>query len=166
MECLSAGQANAVVVSVGGQYWDVTTFTGSYNDHKSKFNTAANGGVMPWWPDTGGWGASIAFAGALGDKLGYPNVFNYGAFTFTTGPAFSYGFHDSSNVANDKFYVKAIVYDKTINGLLDYNFFDKTNHHVTWAQATPVPAPLPMMSVAAALYCSRKIRKRIRSSKF
>jgi hypothetical protein len=49
MGVLGAGQAQAVVVNVNGQNWNVTTFTGSYNDNTSKFNTAANGGIMPWW---------------------------------------------------------------------------------------------------------------------
>ena len=45
---MTAGQARAVIVTVGGQDWDVTTFTGAYNDNTAKFQTAANGGVMPW----------------------------------------------------------------------------------------------------------------------
>ena len=46
---LSPGSAQAFVVNVGGVQYDVTTFTGTYNDNISKFETAANGGVMPWW---------------------------------------------------------------------------------------------------------------------
>jgi hypothetical protein len=46
---LSPGSAQAYVVTVGGVQYDVTTFTGTYNDNISKFETAANGGVMPWW---------------------------------------------------------------------------------------------------------------------
>ena len=46
---LGAGQAQALVVNVNGQNWNVTTFTGSYNANTSKFKTAANGGMMPWW---------------------------------------------------------------------------------------------------------------------
>ena len=48
---LTAGQAQAFVVNVGGQDYDVTTFTGSYNANTRKFATAANGGVMSWWGD-------------------------------------------------------------------------------------------------------------------
>jgi hypothetical protein len=46
---LTTGQAQALVVNVGGHDWDVSTFTGTNNDNASKFATAANCGVMPWW---------------------------------------------------------------------------------------------------------------------
>ncbi len=46
---LSPGSARAFNVIVGGTQYDVTTFTGSYNDNTSNFATAANSGVMPWW---------------------------------------------------------------------------------------------------------------------
>ncbi len=29
--------------------YELTTYAGSYSDHASKFQTAANGGGMPWW---------------------------------------------------------------------------------------------------------------------
>ena len=45
MGALGAGEAQAVIVNVEGQDWDVTTFTGSYNENESRFNI----GEMPWW---------------------------------------------------------------------------------------------------------------------
>ena len=61
---LTSGRAQALVVNVpglpyvghgfggddtfAGGLYNVTTFTGSYNDNSSKFATAANGGVIPW----------------------------------------------------------------------------------------------------------------------
>jgi len=33
MGILTAGQAHALVVNVGGQNWDVTYFTGTYNEN-------------------------------------------------------------------------------------------------------------------------------------
>jgi hypothetical protein len=51
---LSPGSAQAFVVTVNSVQYDVTTFTGTYNDNISKFETAANGGVMPWWGGVGG----------------------------------------------------------------------------------------------------------------
>jgi len=67
---LTAGEANALVVNVGGQNYDVTTFTGSYNNNISKFATAANGGEMPWWASATN---AAAFASAVGTGLGLPN---------------------------------------------------------------------------------------------
>ena len=46
---LAAGQAQAISVNVNDIDYDVTTFTGTYNDNISKFETTANGGDMPWW---------------------------------------------------------------------------------------------------------------------
>ena len=40
---LTAGQAQAIIVNVNGLDYNVTTFTGTYNDNPSKFATAANG---------------------------------------------------------------------------------------------------------------------------
>ena len=49
MGVLTAGQAQAFVVTVNSLQYDVTTFNGTYNANTSQFATAANGGVMPWW---------------------------------------------------------------------------------------------------------------------
>ena len=46
---LSPGSAQAIVVTVGGAQYDVTTFTGSADANAVKFNTPANGGMMPWY---------------------------------------------------------------------------------------------------------------------
>jgi hypothetical protein len=68
---MTAGQARAVIVTVGGQDWDVTTFTGAYNDNTAKFQTAANGGVMPWW---GSESLAGEFATTVSNSLGFPNL--------------------------------------------------------------------------------------------
>ena len=68
---LSPGSAPACVVTVGGAQYDVSTFTGTYNDNTSKFETAANNGVMPWW---GSESLASQFAAAIGGNLGVPNT--------------------------------------------------------------------------------------------
>jgi hypothetical protein len=78
---LSPGSAQAYVVTVGGVQYDVTTFTGSYNNNTSKFATPANSGVMPWW---GNQATATAFATAVGTNLGTPN------FSGQEGPYFAY----------------------------------------------------------------------------
>jgi len=83
---LTAGRAQAVVVNVGGQDWDVTTFTGSYNGNSSQFATPANGGMIPWWNNnTLAQQFTIAVAASFGDpgpqfgyeiiSLGFPIFF-------------------------------------------------------------------------------------------
>jgi len=67
---VDAGGVKAVIVTVGGQQYDVTTFTGSYNSNVSKFATPANGGVMPWWGDSS---LATQIANAVGNSLGFPS---------------------------------------------------------------------------------------------
>ena len=69
---LSPGSAQAFVVTVDSVQYDVTTFTGSYNGNASKFETAANGGVMPWW---GNESKASQFAAAMGGGLGRPKLY-------------------------------------------------------------------------------------------
>ncbi|MFM7513289.1 MAG: hypothetical protein ACKO3F_07980, partial [Cyanobium sp.] len=65
-------QAQTLVVTDNGQNWDVTTFNGSYNDNISKFDTPANGGVMPWWRSD--FEVAEAFAAAVGSNLGLRSI--------------------------------------------------------------------------------------------
>jgi hypothetical protein len=144
---LSPGSAQAYVVTVGGVQYDVTSFTGSYNDNISNFATAANGGVMPWWGDST---LAQAFAVQVGSPFGLPNV------SGSLGPFFGY--------------------QKTGNSILNYRRVDSTSNvgpgsvgaqfSRTWAQATlytpPLPGPLPLFGAAAAFGFSRKLRKRIK----
>ena len=48
---LASQPAQAILVNVNGNPYEVTTFTGSYNNNISKFDTPANGGQMPWFGD-------------------------------------------------------------------------------------------------------------------
>jgi hypothetical protein len=165
MGVLGAGQAQAVVVNVNGQNWNVTTFTGTFNDNISKFNTAANGGVMPWW--RGGISPSLAstaqsFAMAVGLSFGLPNNINGSAL----GPIFSYG---APTTGSNPFLT--VVAEDGDDG---YGLFCEgcnpisRNEIATWAQAElvlAVPGPLPALGAAAAFGFSRKLRQRIKVSK-
>jgi hypothetical protein len=174
---LTAGQAEAFVVKVDGQYWDVTTFTGSYNDNKSKFNTLANGGVMPWWVlptsdytflTSSQWEFINSLAHAVNDKLGLPNI---GPWLTPGAPIFGYRYRDNRDggyfgggVLSLRYVVPGVE-----NGLDPLEITSSATW--TWAQASPyaspapVPGPLPALGVAAAFGFSRKLRKRIKASK-
>jgi len=158
---LAAGPAHALVVNVAGQNWDVTTFSGSYDENTSKFNTAANGGVMPWW---GSDPLAKQFAIAVGGQFGYPNGCVDGA---CYGPAFA-------TLAVDKGPYRALdgfSHFVSCNlvceiGLL--NFRESQDYRAaSVAQATlipiAVPGPLPIFGTAAAFSASRQLRKRIKS---
>jgi len=146
---LSPGSAQAFVVNVGGQDWDVTTFTGSYNDNISKFETAANGGVMPWW---GSQSLAGQFAAAAID---------------TTGSYIIFGWQLYSNGTYEE--VSAMECGDILDGFCLGGYPPSLS--MAWAQATaytspntPVPAPLPALGVAAAFGFSRKLRKSIKRS--
>jgi hypothetical protein len=147
---LSPGSAQALVVTVGGTQYDVTTFTGSYNSDTNKFETAANGGVMPWW---GSDSLAEAFASHVGIAMGLPNYSN------THGPLFAWRFRLQDAIDNCYY----------ISGTTGCGIANSSNTHV-YAQATPyaapstppVPGPLPLFGAAAAFGFSRKLRKRIK----
>jgi len=139
---LSPGSAQAFGVNVGGQDWDVSTFTGTYDAKTSKFALPANGGVMPWW------GSNLLFSqftSSVGLNFGLPNFNN------NFGPLFAY------------------LLNPNILGVASTGVGSiPPSSSVVWAQATlntiPVPAPLPILGAAAAFGFSRKLRKRIKRS--
>ena len=149
---LSPGSAQAYVVTVGGLLYDVTTFTGSYNSNTSKFQTPANGGVMPWW---GSSTLADEFATQVGSGLGQPN--NLGA---PFGPVFAY----ATSGQNLRIYYYDSRYQSP--SILSYDALPPGDSF-TWAQVnvSAVPAPLPLFGAAAAFGFSRKLRKRIQESR-
>ena len=149
---LTAGEAHAVVVNVGGQDYDVTTFTGTYDDYASKFATPANGGVMPWW-EGNTTNTVDPFVTAVGSLLGEPNTI----FGDTFGPIF----------AKDG-YVYGRYYGYNGNNQIQ-DYLRSGSESRVWAQVAPassaaVPGPLPALGAAAAFGFSRKLRKRINRS--
>ena len=155
---LSPGSAQAYVVTVGGVQYDVTTFTGSYTANSSKFNTAANGGVMPWF---GSSSLALSFATAVGTNLGTPNSF----IGNTSGPAFSY-----QTTPTDTFGKAWCTASCFLSG--DDSAWSAGNSSVVYAQVAvytapvqPAPGPLPLFGAAAAFGFSRKLRTRIQGSR-
>jgi hypothetical protein len=149
---LSPGSAQAFVVTVGGLQYDVTTFTGTANNNSSKFATAANGGVMPWYNSSS---LASQFAIAVGLGLG-PNP-GCGSICPNNGPLFSYskpgeGFrskqYDNTNPST--------TLDQPANGNLTQRYAVGT------VIPSPAPGPLPLLGAAAAFGFSRKLRKRIK----
>jgi len=165
---LGAGQAQAIVITVGGKLYDITTFTGTYAANASKFNLPSAGGVMPWWNDNAP--GRIAFATALNTALGTPNPVA-GVFS-TRGPGspyFAFGLTPSPSPCGSPSCVGLSMWEvpasgtpgtATINVLQSGSF--------VWAQGrelTPTPGPLPLLGALAAFGTSRKLRKRIKDSK-
>jgi len=169
MGVLTAGQAQAVVVTVGGQDWDVTTFTGTYNDNTSKFETPANGGVMPWWGNCPQQGCTESLARQFADALaGAIPVGTVGGVIY--GPFFGYQeFYPDADGSIDMAFWRS---DRGFGQGPGTSTGDPGKGDVeTWAQATlvtpppaPVPSPLPALGAVAAFGYSRKLRSRIKGS--
>lgn len=183
---LTAGQAQAVVVNVPGYgTWDVTTFTGSYNDYSAKFNFMELGGVMPWWVEEP---AALAFDAAVGASLGDFDlnggsrpIFGYTYFEgvvgiMSTGPRVVLVERCGSWVENGGIGLDSVV---TCGSVVvepipvpesTSRITARVNETFVWAQATPVslptpaPGPLPALGGAAAFGFSRKLRQRIKRS--
>jgi hypothetical protein len=160
---LSAGQAKALVFNVGGQDYDVTTFTGSYNDNVSKFATSANGGVMPWfgWPlETGN--LAISFAVAVGNSFGAMNLTDYpnSLGGYGVGPFFAYSVDSIHASAYPESSLTAFV----LGNFQVHTYAQATLIGPTGGTAS-VPGPLPILGLAAAFGFSRKLRKRIKLHK-
>jgi hypothetical protein len=139
----SVGAAHAVTVSVGGTTYDVTTFTGSYDDNISRFNTTE----MPWLGS-----ASLAsdLAAKIGSNLGLPNSGAGPFFTYTTKLWWG---------------VPVIFYISQFPFLNNGAYPSNTNgsYAVLSPQASPVvPGPLPLFAAFAAFRTSRCLRRRIK----
>ena len=160
---LSPGSAQAYVVTVGGTQYDVTTFTGSYDDDPSQFATPANNGVMPWWGDSS---AATAFATALGGSLGYPNNNN------SSSPYFAWSLQsdgpDVKVLAAQQFDLAQDIYcPDGSTKICDTRV--RPGSSSVWSQATVysaagAPGPLPLFGAAAAFGYSRQLRKRVKST--
>jgi len=158
---LAAGSARAYVVTVGGVQYDVTTFTGTYNGNTSKFKTAANGGLMPWWG--GSYSVADAFANAVGSYFGTPNTGATGtaAQGNALGPIFAYGL--SSPFVNAEALCPTGCLDSPNASFAPFPTGDTAVYAQATLYTTPAaPAPLPLFGAAAAFGFSRQLRKRIK----
>jgi hypothetical protein len=163
---LGAGQAQALLVNVGGQQWNVTTFREKFiagSATSTKFNTSANGGTMPWF---GNLSLASQFASAIGFQFDLPNCVGDVCGPPGRGPFFAFRGNNSNPSLITSYNVAAIRQDGSIG---DGTFYSTNGSETfTWAQADlvpPVPGPLPALGAAAAFGLSRKLRKRIKDSK-
>jgi len=172
---LSAGQAQALLVNVGGKLWDVTIFNGTYQDNAGKFALPANGGKMPWWQDPAGL-TSALFAQAVGNALGYPNLTypgsssggNGGGSPGPVGPFFTYSTPGISGSGQNlvRSINAAYAYGSPASVSVGNPTGFTSNDTLWFAQAElAVPGPLPALGAAAAFGFSRKLRNRIKASK-
>ena len=139
---LTPAPADAVVVNVNGQSYDVTTLSTSYAASTTLFQHAPIGS-MPWWGDGG---LASEFAAQIYNSLGAGWDANY-------GPVF----------AHDQSVGQVLGITQSLSDPLDQiDVTPSTSDMVTYAIATaPVPGPLPLLGGAAAFGWSRQLRRRI-----
>jgi hypothetical protein len=135
---LGGGAAQAYVVSISGVRYDVTTFTGDYNNNASRFTTAE----MPWW---GSSALAQTFATAVDNNVGVAPNFGYAV---NGGLVSSWGYRQPPAQPSA--------------GI--YNFTSPQGEPNSYAIASLVvertPAPLPLLGAAAAFRFSRRLRRR------
>lgn len=137
-------KAQAVVVNVSGIDYNVTTFTGSYNDFSSRFSVTE----MPWF---GKATTTVdAFVSAVGAQLGFPNSLGGNLTPF-------YARSIGSNVQVRATDSTAVVFGTAI--LLTQSRVYAVATEVS--ASAPVPGPLPLFGAAAAFRWSRRLRSRI-----
>jgi hypothetical protein len=143
---VDAGSVSAAIFTVGGQQYDITTFEGTYSTDTVKFNTASNGGSMPWW---GNPTLADDFATTVQESLGLPN-------SGIIGPLFA-----------DEASGGSVSVSYWLFGTLGSNSVNESDSW-TFAQATlyEVPGPLPLLGAAAAFNMSRRLRRRINSQPY
>ncbi len=177
MEVFGTGSAQALVVNVSGKDWNVSTFPGSYYVNYSKFETIANGGVMPWW---GNQSMAVAFTAAVDTALGLP----WKTIVGDMGPLFAFSFNPGLRLEGITVTPPSIslayLNPPLSNGVScpDYPVCvigsnAAVHEDGVWAQATPVslppapapvPGPLTILGITAAFGFSRKLRNRIKGT--
>ncbi len=140
----SGAPARAVVINIGGVYWDISAEVVSPSMNIDLFKDTYIT-PQPWAGDE-----KIAneFAATLGARLGLPNPSNY-------GPFFAF---DADGTATS--------YDVGVSGSPGGSgaipFTVRFNQPFTYANATlVVPGPLPVLGGMAAFGWSRRLRRRV-----
>ncbi len=173
---LGAGQAQALRVFVDGQLWNVNFFDGTQGGpNAALFQTAANGGRMPWFTNnaascgtttnaSGSDCLAVQFAKAVGTQLGAggPTPLRFVWSGMTTNQV-------GDGVAGDPCTGSGCLRTGQFVTFVSINNINMDTEpqaiNARWAYADLVPGPLPLFGVAAAFGFSRKLRKRINDSK-
>ena len=181
MGVLTAGQAQAMVVNLGGQDWEVIPFTGTFNENN--IYAIINNSVTPPTSDNA--------APVVGGDLNQPETYLYVLRDQDLGgcPAQfeSCPRGGTTSSLDDEFWrfvcnTNSVVTYSCVSRNLAFVIFRTPTAYSTFLTAgsfttstftiftlstsstTPVPGPLPALGAAAAFSFSRKLRKRIKRS--
>jgi len=179
MGVLGAGEAQALVVNVNGQNWNVTFFDGTQGgSNAALFRTPEQGGAMPWFTNNAAsCGTNInasastclaaQFARAVGTSLNGVGNAQILRFAFSGMTSDSVGTGVAGTACNDSGCLRTGQFIYTNNLQLDTEPQDLTGRwaYVDPVYPLPVPGPLPALGAAAAFGFSRKLRQRIKVNK-
>ena len=161
LELLAPSAAQAIVVIVDGEPWDVQTVTGSFGDgtNVGGFNLTDPANA-PWWEDED---RAFRFAEAVGAGLGLQIGFfeseTEEEFLEQIGPFFAWSFSMRQIGRGSENFVQSCAFVPSSDPACLPG--TTPDDQVVYARATLVPGPLPVLGAAAAFGYSRKLRKRI-----
>jgi len=184
---LGAGEAQALVVNVNGQNWNVTFFDGTQGGpNAALFRTPAQGGAMPWFTDNAAsCGTNVnasassclaaQFARAVGTSLNGALPLRL-RFAFSGMTSNSVGMGEAGTACTGSSCLRtgqfiAINTTGTPISVGDPELDTEPQNLIArWAYVDPVyplpvPGPLPALGAAAAFGFSRKLRQRIKVNK-
>lgn len=145
--------AQALPITVNGTQWDVTYFSGVYDDNQSKF-AAPPGGQMPWW---GSSSLAEAFKQAYQNQPGAGFLdFGYSLGTFQMDAG---GFFVDVPCVNSTQDCQAGTSDR------DWAIASLYTPPLAPPQTSSVPGPVPLFGAVAAFGASRRLRQRTRGSR-
>jgi hypothetical protein len=145
---LQATPAAAVVVNVGGIFYDVSITNMSHTLSPTSFALPPQG-QMPWWGDDA---RASEFATSVFLQLGPGTDANY-------GPVFAYAVDTALN--------QVLGLSQSLTDINDQiDVMPDTSATIRYATATtsattPVPLPLPILGAATAFGWSRRLRQRL-----
>lgn len=149
--------ANAVIIHLDGNHYDVFVANTSYAANPALFS-ALSGGQMLWWGDLM---LASRFARGAYDQLGL-NLYEpgYGAvFAYSFSPAGSGEIHA---VVQDSMDINHALILDSLSPLAAGNSYPYA--FVQVVSSVPVPGPVPLLGAVAAFGWARRIRSRSRST--
>lgn len=141
-------EARALNVVYEGVTYDLEIYSGSYDSNPSYFALPVDGGRMRWW-------GNPTLASALaGQVLGGLSPIPYPP----NGPLFATAFHALDLNAE----VTANFFDLTTIGstdLVSEDSFARGSRQTYVVEATPVPAPVPILATAIGFTATQQLRR-------
>jgi hypothetical protein len=145
---LAPARAEAVVVNIGGNLYDVSVVITSQSDREGDFASPVSGGLMPWWKDSA---LAAEFARNVYDGLGSGSDPFY-------GPIFAF---DNDPVLGEVSGVYQLLGDINVQDVVSPP--PSSIDTLKYAIATePVPLPLPLLGAVAGYRWTRRMRQSLR----